>query len=100
MQRMYFVLLFQHILKRRIYHTVPCYDRLAGELRRHDIEPVMPTATVCANMQGMLVAVIGDLDLSGLQHSQVHTHLLYAAHAGETFLKGLTVTCAYTPAAT
>lgn len=65
MQRVYIV--FHHLPEREIYHTVPCHGRLAGELRRHDFELVMPAAVACASVARMFMAVIGDLDLYGAQ---------------------------------
>ena len=61
---------------------------------------VMPATIACHGMSRMLMAVISDLNLHGLQHVQLRTYLLHAIHTGKTFLNGLTVTCAYTPAAT
>lgn len=110
-QRMNVVL--HHFTERGIYHTVPRDGRLAGELRRHDVEPVMPAAIACTGVSCVLMAFVNDLDLGGLQHVKQGGHLRYSvaagvigfsaighgvAHAGNVFLKGLTATCAYTPA--
>lgn len=47
---MYLVPLFQHLLQRRIYHTVPCRGRLAGKSHRYDFEPVISATITRYNM--------------------------------------------------
>ena len=92
-------IVFHHSTECGIYHTVPCHGRLANELLRYDIEPVVASAIARTGMSCMQVTVIGELNVQGLQYCKLSSYLLHAIHGGlchdgKVFLKGLTTTWA------
>src|SRR3989338_6859774 len=98
-ERVYFAL--HHFSQRGIYHTVARHRILSGKLRRDDAQHIMPAAIARAGMSGVLVAFVDDIERNRGERGEALAHYIHArTHAGNTFLNGCTVVCAYTPVAT
>jgi hypothetical protein len=74
---------------------------VTGESRR-DYGDFVMAALARAGMAGVAMRFILDLELLRIKRRQALAQQVdgFATHAGSTFLKGLTVTFSYTPAAT
>jgi len=64
----------------------------AGEGRGDDGQLVMAAAAAGTGMAGVAMGFIDEVELRRLQGRQALTDLRLDAHAGKTFLKGLTTT--------
>ncbi len=89
-----------HATKRIIYHSMAREQPLAGKYRRDHGDIKVPRAARRARVPGVFTRVVFNLQLGGRKRRhQQRAHPRHAARRqGSTFLNGLTVTCAYTPA--
>lgn len=92
--------LFHHFSQRAIYHTVSRHCVFPGELAGYDMQPVMAAAGLRAGVPRMQVAFILEFEHGRLQGGQSLADAVEAVHAGKVLRNGLTLTVAYTPAAT
>ena len=92
------------VAQQREYLSVAGNCVFSDERRRNQYQPVMSAAIARAGMAGMQMGVVGKLEMQRFQRGQSFAQggldLGGSVHqAGSTFLKGLTVTFSYTPAA-
>lgn len=82
-----------------IHQAMALHCGQPGEARRYDSDGKM-TTFACAGMAGMSGAVVADFEVQWIELGEFFTQGIDHAHAGNTFLNGLTLTLVYTPAAT
>ena len=93
------------IAKGFVHQSMAGDGRSSGELGRDDQQAIVSATTLGARVPGVLGRVVNELELYGIESGQTFAQQVFDCrdsliHAGSTFLNGLTLTAAYTPAAT
>lgn len=81
-----------HLAQGRVHRTVPSQRRHAREGLADDADAEMPAAVTGACMAGMLMAIVHDLQLRGLESGFQRTADALCPGHGKTLRKGRTST--------
>lgn len=93
-------LFLHHIAEQIEDYPMPGERRFPFELGRHDGHPKVPATALGPFVAGVARALVLDFKPFRLERGQFVADHFRCGHAGSTFLKGWTLTRAYTPAAT
>ena len=85
--------------KHAVNQPVASHEALPGKTIRHDGHAVMPAAAR-SGMSAVLLALVDDFELLGIELSQPFDDDFTDLLQGSTFLKGFTSTCSNTPSST